>query len=413
MAVVAGAAAVCALVAQVGLGAVGAGAAPAAPLISSAPLRPTISTRATVAFDRVSGLSYECALDGGVYVACPSPVTFRGLGLGLHVFRVRAKKPAGATSNASTYSWRVVAPNRRLAEARIRVRPLMTTAPVLPWISRNATFAWLLKRSTTGECRLDGARWKPCADPKTYLGLRLGRHVFRVQAIRADGHSSSVNRFVWTILASPAPPPPTIPSHPDTTTTSTNATFEFDVAAGSAAECRLDGGDWRECSSPVMYVGLGAGPHTFCVRAVSADGVAGPETCLSWTVLASESPPEVIGPFAVTGNLPGFLSPDATAVLPLTISNPFDFDLRVSALRVTVLVGSSKPGCDGPVNLQVTQSNMVSGLASVVVPAGGSVTLPTQGATAPLVAMLDLATNQDACTNAVFTFSYHADGTRA
>ena len=80
---------------------------------------------------------------------------------------------------------------------------------------------------------------------------------------------------------------------------------------------------------------------------------------------------------------------------------------------MTVLAGSSLPGCDGPVNLQVTQSNMVGGLARSSSPQHGSVTLPAQGATAPLVAMLDLATNQDACKNAVFTFSYSADGTRA
>lgn len=357
VATIVGAIAVSALVAQVGLGAFGAAAAPAAPLISSAPLRPTISTRATVAFDRVSGLSYECALDGGVYRACPSPVTFRGLSRAVHVFRVRARKLAGATSSASTYSWSVVTPHRRLAQAGIRLRPLLATAPVLPWISRNATFAWLLKRSTTGECRLDGGRWKRCANPKTYLGLRLGAHVFRFRARAPNGRRSSVNRFTWRIVSSPTPGAPTITSHPDETTTSTDAGFGFDVAAGSTAECRLDGGDWQECSSPVMYVGLGLGTHTFCVRAIGVGAVTGPETCFTWTVLSSESPPEPSGAFTISGNLPGLLYPGSGGPLPLTVSNPYDFDLRVSALGVAVLPGSSVPGCDGPANLQVTQSN--------------------------------------------------------
>jgi hypothetical protein len=129
-------------------------------------------------------------------------------------------------------------------------------------------------------------------------------------------------------------------------------------------------------------------------------------------VLSAESPPEPSGAFTISGNLPGLLYPGAGSLLPLTVSNPYDFDLRVSLLRVNVLSGSSQPGCDGRANLQVTQSNTAGGSVSVIVPATGSVTLPAQGATAPLVAMLDLATNQDACKNAVFTFSFSGEGMR-
>jgi hypothetical protein len=398
---------------QTGLGAFGAAAAPAAPLISSAPLRPTISTKATVAFDRVSGLSYECALDDGVFRPCPSRVTFRGLNRALHAFRVRAHKPAGTTSDASTYSWAVVAQHRRLAQTRLRLRPTFATAPVRPWISRNATFAWLLKRSTTGECRLDQGRWKRCVNPRTYLGLCLGEHVFRIRAKAASGRRSSVNRFVWAISTSPPPPAPAITSHPQATTTSTDASFDFDVASGSTAECRLDDRPWQECSPPAMYVGLDPGTHTFCVRAIGPAGVTGPETCFTWNVVGSESPPQPSVLFAISGNVLGLLYPSGRGPLPLTVSNSFDFDLAVTALSVNVLPGSSMPGCDGPTNLQVTQSNTAGGSVSVVVPAHGLVTLPAQGATTPRVTMLDLATNQGACKNAVFTFSYAGQGTRA
>lgn len=411
--VTAGAIAVSALVVQVGLGAFGAAAAPAAPSISSAPLRPTISQRATLAFDRVVGLSYECSLDGGVYASCASPVGYRPLSRSVHVFRVRARKPGGATSSPSAYSWTVIAPRRRVARAHVRWRPIMSTAPVLPSVSPNATFAWLLKSSTTGQCRLDSGRWKRCASPTTYLGLGLGPHVFRVRATLAGGRHSSVNRFEWTILARPPPPPPTIGSHPDGATSSSDATFTFDLLAGAAAECRLDGGPWQSCSSPVVYVGLGLGPHTFCVRALGPDGVNGPEACFNWTVVASGTTPAP-GPsgFSISGDLPGLLYPGGGAFLPLEISNPFDVDLRVTSLHVTVLAGSSMTGCDGPSNLQVTPSNTAGGAVSVLVPAHGALTLPAQGATAPFVEMLDLATNQDACRNAVFGFSYSGQGTQ-
>jgi hypothetical protein len=250
-------------------------------------------------------------------------------------------------------------------------------------------------------------------NPTTYLGLHLGEHVFRVRAKAASGRRSSVNRFVWTISASPPPPAPTITSHPHATTTSTDASFDFDVASGSTAECRLDDRPWQECSPPAMYVGLDPGTHTFCVRAIGHGGVTGPETCFTWTVLGSESPPGPSGLFAISGSVPGLLFPGGGGPLPLTVSNPFDFDLTVTALSVNVLSGSSMPGCDGPTNLQVTQSNTAGGSVSVVVPAHGSVTLPAQGATTPHVAMVDLATNQGACKNAIFTFSYAGQGTRA
>ena len=400
------------LVAEAGFGVLGSGTAPPAPRVSSAPMRPTVSTRATIAFDRTSGPTYECSLDGSGYLPCRSPVTFAGLDRAGHVFRVRARNSTGDTSDPSTYSWTVVAPRRRL-QALNRLHPLLTTAPVRPWISRNATFAWLRQRLTTAECRLDAGAWKPCANPTTYLRLRLGTHVFRLRAKRANGRRSGVNRFLWTIVSASAPLAPKITSGPDTDTTSTDAVFRFEVAAGNTFECRLDSSGWQQCSNPAVYVGLGTGTHTFCVRAIGPSGIAGPETCVTWRVHSPASPPEPSGAFTISGSLPTVLSPGAGGPLPLTVSNPFDFDLRVTALAVTARHGSSRPGCDGTANLQVTQSNTADGSVSIVVHPHRSVTLPTQGATAPQVTMLDLAINQDACKNAVFTFSYSGTGTRA
>jgi len=350
--------AVATVTAQVGLGAFGAEAAPAAPVISSAPLRPTVSTRATLAFDRQGHLAYECGLDGGVYRPCSSPVTFAGLSRSSHTIRVRTRTPAGAASSASVYTWTVVAPRRRFVARSARsLRPTMTTAPVRPYASRNATFAWLAPRATSAECRLDAARWRRCANPKTYLGLTLGRHVFRVRSVAAGGRRSRANRFTWTITSSPAPAEPTITSGPDGTTTSTSASFEFDVADGDAAECRLDSGAWIACSSPAMYVGLAPGVHLFCVRAVNGAGVVGAESCVAWTVAASPSAPEPSGPFTMTSTFPGTLTPGSSQPLSLRISNPFGFAIRVTSITVTIRPGSSQAGCDGQANLAIAQSN--------------------------------------------------------
>jgi hypothetical protein len=405
---VAGSLALAATLVQVGRGAFGAEAAPAAPLISSAPIQPAVSTRATFAFDQQTGLTYACAVDENPYAACASPTVVRGLSRAAHMFRVRAQKPSGVHGPAAEYAWTVVKP----ASPR-RFRPTFTTVPVRPWISRNATFAWMLKPKTRGECRLDGASWQPCANLRTYLGLRLGRHVFRLRARDGAGRRSSVNRFHWTITSSPAPLPPTISSQPDGSTTSTSASFAFSLTDGDAAECRLDGGVWVACSSVAMYVGLTVGAHVFCVRAVNGSGAVGPETCVSWTVLASPSVPEPSGPFRITGGIPSALSPGSSQSLALTVSNPFDFAIRVTSLTVTIRPGSTQPGCDGPSNLSIAQSNTSGGAIWIVVPARGSVTLPAQGATAPIVTMLDLPTNQDACKGAVFTADFSGTGVQS
>jgi hypothetical protein len=366
----------------------------------------------------------ECALDRAGFLPCGSPVTYRRLRLGGHQLRVRAHAGAGADSGVASYAWRVVAPARvrtPLGSVPAVPRPLMTTMPVRPYVSSNATFSWRApagrpwRRGATFGCSLDGHAWARCSGPRTYRGLAPGTHVFRVRA-KVLGRRSRANRFTWTIGLD-APALPTITSRPPATTSSPDVSFTFEADGAAGFECRLDGGAWQRCASPVAFVGLAPGSHELCVRAVSADGTAGPAQCARWVQTASSDPPPspsspAVDPFTISGNLSTLLSPGTGGPLALTVTNPNGFDLLVSGLVVTVRPGSSKPGCDGAANLQVVQSNAASGAASIVVPAGGSVTLPAQGATAPRVEMLNLATNQDVCKSAVFTLSYAGSGSR-
>jgi Bacterial Ig domain/Bacterial Ig-like domain len=69
------------------------------------------------------------------------------------------------------------------------------------------------------------------------------------------------------------PPDTTITSGPSDPTTSTSASFAFTSSeSGSTFECKLDDGAYAACTSPKSYSGLGAGPHTFTVRAKDAAG---------------------------------------------------------------------------------------------------------------------------------------------
>jgi hypothetical protein len=91
----------------------------------------------------------------------------------------------------------------------------------------------------------------------------------------------------------PAPPPSdtippetTITSGPSGTVRSASATFAFlSSEAGSRFECRLDSGAFVACTSPAAYAGLGAGNHTFAVRAIDAARNADPTPATrSWRV---------------------------------------------------------------------------------------------------------------------------------
>jgi hypothetical protein len=147
---------------------------------------------------------------------------------------------------------------------------------------------------------------------------------------------------------------------------------------------------------------------------VSPTGISSLPTCTTWVIHAVEQPPVTPPPpgqFTITGDQPVLLAPGLGGPVPVTITNPQSFPITVTGLVLTVASGSSKPGCDGASNLSVAQSNMAGGAVSVVVPAGGSVVLPAQGATAPVVTMLDLGSNQDNCKGVTFTFDYAAMGT--
>jgi hypothetical protein len=106
--------------------------------------------------------------------------------------------------------------------------------------------------------------------------------------------NDTIDVFVHERGAFAPPPPDTTP--PQTTITagpagevaSSTATFEFTSSESpSSFECSLDGAAFANCSSPTSYTGLGAGAHSFGVRATDGAGNTDPTPAQrSWTVIA-------------------------------------------------------------------------------------------------------------------------------
>lgn len=218
------------------------------------------------------------------------------------------------------------------------------------------------------------------------------------------------------------PPRPRLIEVPPAPAIGTTAQIRFHVAprpdgrsgtAGPGApvvrwrrfECRLDGGDWESCTSPRRLADLEPGDHAFAVRALNRRGRHGPAAHYEWRQLAPQRfTIDLLGP------PPDDLMPGEPAQpLPLRIANPNDAPIEVTAIAVAI--ATEAPNCPSEPNFELTPSS-VSPAAPLWVPAGGSVTLPSTGATAPAIALRELPVNQNACQNAEvpLVFSGEAHG---
>ncbi|UJA20042.1 hypothetical protein HJD18_07295 [Thermoleophilia bacterium SCSIO 60948] len=90
------------------------------------------------------------------------------------------------------------APDTLAPEVRI------TRAPAKRTRARIATFRFTATDDSAApvsfECRLDGRPFRPCASPRTFRGLKPGRHLFRVRGIDEAGNTSGPARYGWKIL---------------------------------------------------------------------------------------------------------------------------------------------------------------------------------------------------------------------
>ena len=217
--------------------------------------------------------SFDCRLDGGGWSPCTSPASHSRLANGAHTFEVRARDGAGNNDPlpaSRTWTVDVAGPDTTAPNSSITSGPQATTTST----SAELTFV-SNEPGSTFDCRLDSGNWIPCSSPKSYTGMSLGAHTFRVRAIDAAGNvESSYASRNWTVLAlDSTPPDTTITAGPSGTTTSTSASFSFSSSeSGSTFECRLDGAAFTSCSSPRAYSGLSTGSHTFEVRAIDAAG---------------------------------------------------------------------------------------------------------------------------------------------
>jgi hypothetical protein len=404
------------------------------PTITSHPANPTNQTSAQFTYtDSQAGVTFRCELDGAGFAACPSSgITYAGpLAAESHTFKVQAV--AGTkTSSAATYTWTIdtKAPTVTLSfpvDNHVYAESAWSAGcSGVPGICGGAKDPSGVNSVMVSIRQGSGNWWGGTSFNKTSeyfnaatlaspgasstgwrypLGLPAdGSYTLHVRATDKLGNTTpAASQLASTFGVDRVPPMPSITSGPGAQTTATTATFVFsDSETGVTFLCRLDAGSFSGCKSPKSYTGLSVGAHTFYVEAMDGTGNLSVPASYTWTV-GKKTVEEL--PFTVTGSLSELLAPGLSRSLALTISNTNGVQIYVTSLTVSVQTGSTKAGCDGPTNLTVTQSN-ASGTNTLAVPAGGQVTLPSGTVSAPQVLMNDLASNQDACKGASFTFSY-------
>jgi hypothetical protein len=305
----------------------------------------------------------ECQLDAGPWAPCDREFSLTEVenSDGPHVFRVRATDAAGNTSSVVEKSWTVRA-----------------GAPPAPSISASQPEDGAVTRLTAASisfghpdedtgvleglfCQLDNGPFVPCEQNVMYDGLADGDHTFRVIATDIFGNTSPAAVLSWSVQS--RAPVTSINSGPNGLTRQRNATVSFSSNRSSTFECRVDGGSWEACSSPLQLTNLVDGPHTVRVRAVSLVdpvGVKDPTPPLrEWTVDATapsatiDSAPSGSGPATSATVL--FSSDDPGAAFQCRIGTA-PFDACSSPLNLTNL----RPGT---VNLSVRAVDQAGNLS--------------------------------------------------
>jgi hypothetical protein len=226
------------------------------------------------------------------------------------------------------------------------------TMPANPSNSPNAAFTFSSPDATAAfECQLDGGGFAPCTSPANYPGLGDGPHTFEVRAFDQAGNTDpSPAVYGWTIdTLAPDTQIDTMPTDPST---SPDATFTFSSPdGGTSFACRLDGGVFDPCTSPLSFFSLTNGPHTFEVRASDAAGNVDPTPAsYTWNIDAT-------APTVLSVNLAGTSPTNAASVgFTVTFSEPVsgvdETDFTVTASGVTAAAVTSVSG--GPTIYTVT-----------------------------------------------------------
>ncbi len=287
---------------------------------------PTGTTGTSPSFTFTSpeaGVTFECAVDNGAYVACISPRTLGALSHGAHRFDVRAVDAVGNADGSPA--------GRAFTVDAIAPDTSFTSGPAAGAVTNVASPSFALaadESPASFECKLDSGAFAPCTTPYLPGPLAAGSHTVAARATDGVGNvdPTPVSRTFTVDLTAPDTVIQTGPSGLVATATPT-----FTMTAtktGSTLECQLDSGAYVACTSPwtvPAVPALGDGLHTFRVRATDPAGNVDPTPALRTFTVDTTPPDTALGatPTGTTGPAPAFTftSPDSGATFECSLDS--------------------------------------------------------------------------------------------
>lgn len=195
--------------------------------------------------------------------------------------------------------------------------------PEGPTRETTASFDLLSTGVLSTFCRLDAGAWSACGPSVAHSGLADGPHVLEVQTRELVGGAVvALASRGWSVDT--VAPTARITAGPDALVGTREARFVIAVDdSAPRTSCRLDGGAWSRCESPVGYAGLSHGPHHLDVRAEDAVGnVQATPATWDWVV-------DVVSPVTtITSGPSGTVAAD-TATFAFGADEPATFECQL------------------------------------------------------------------------------------
>ncbi len=250
-------------------------------VLAEGPANFTSSHEASFLFVPTEGVdgAITCRLDGRKATQCSNgrfPVS--GLRKGTHAVRVAAADVLGNVG-VTTFTWIIDfgAPKVRIAKRPDR----FTSIP-------EATFRlWSRSDPSLFLCRLDGLPEMPCDDDTSFGPLGEGPHALTVWGLDAAMNRARPVVYRWAVDT--IPPGLLLSGFPEDAAVTVDTTATFDVWQNEPGViyCSLDEAEPAPCTTPVIYLGLPAGPHSFEVYVQDRAGNVSITASRSWTVAAA------------------------------------------------------------------------------------------------------------------------------
>ncbi|MGH2905162.1 MAG: adventurous gliding motility protein AgmC [Solirubrobacterales bacterium] len=266
-----------------------------------------------------------------------------------HPLTATAKDAAGNEGDPSTVHTVTIdttAPNVAIS-APTAGQHVNTDSPELDFTVTDAN-------GPTSTCSIDGGSYSVCASGDTLGPLSDGSHSVSVRGTDDAGNTATASR---SFVVDTTPPVTTLDETPDANDPSSDATFKFSSnESPSTFECRVDGGSWTLCTSPLTITGLADGPHTFDVRAIDEAGNPDPAPAsFSWTIdTSAPAAPAITSP----------ADPTTTSDNTPTFSGTAEANSTVVVYNGASALGSTT--ADGSGNWSFTPSSAMSDGAHAV-----------------------------------------------